>query len=322
MTPSRPTGPSDYQPGQPGQPGRQQTTARFGSVGVTVTLSAQPQRYRTPPANGNAHLHSVRAGRLLIDQAGTLFELGPGDALLVVGAHPPSRLTGEMVSISVPQALLRDVPVPGSVWPIPRQTTLLEPTVAFARRAAAGRSDDGSPLALYYAERLLQEMILGVVVDASQSARVPAARDAYSAALSVITARCGDPELTAHMIAREINLSLRQLERTFNARSTTLSREIRRARVARASQLLLDPSYDALSIEQVARYSGFSRGSSLARAMREEGLDVPGKVRSRRLGPGRSGTTATTTATHSDRGDDPEHGVRNRSVDYVVTVPS
>lgn len=143
--------------------------------------------------------------------------------------------------------------------------------------ATAERRQTG--LTLYYAERLLQEMLAGVVVASLRRTEGRAVAEGYPAALSIIAARVGDPDLTPAAIAAELNTSLRSLQRQFASNDTTMDRSIRAARVAHATSLLEDPVYRSLTIERVAHACGLANGSSLARAFSAEGLPSPAAVR-------------------------------------------
>jgi transcriptional regulator GlxA family with amidase domain len=101
----------------------------------------------------------------------------------------------------------------------------------------------------------------------------------YRDAMSTILAQRSDPNLTPRGIADQLKVSLRQLQRAFRSREMTPERAIRRSRVEHALDLLTDRTYDGLSIAEIGQYSGFSGGSSLARAMAQEGRPSPSVVR-------------------------------------------
>lgn len=168
-----------------------------------------------------------------------------------------------------------DAPVP---LPLDVHSALFWPFLTFAWSCATS-GDRHTGLTLYFMERLLQEMLVGVVVSSLRSQGGPAVSDVYSAALSVIAARVGDPDLRAASVAAELNTSIRTLQRQFSSRGTTMDRSIRRARVAHAVSLLEDPAYAALSIDQIGHACGLANGSSLARAFAAEGLASPSAVR-------------------------------------------
>ncbi|MGO8608935.1 hypothetical protein ACC848_38890, partial [Rhizobium johnstonii] len=89
---------------------------------------------------------------------------------------------------------------------------LLRPTTEFLAQAAT-QTGDLSSFNHYFFERLLQEMLVGVLVDSSRSAPTRHTVDVFTTALSIIAAQSSDPALRAAGVAREVNLSLRQLER-------------------------------------------------------------------------------------------------------------
>nr|WP_237488940.1 helix-turn-helix domain-containing protein [Microbacterium sp. TL13] len=122
-------------------------------------------------------------------------------------------------------------------------------------------------------------MLVGVVVASLRGEQSRTIGEGYSAALSIIAARVGDPDLTPAAVAAELNTSLRSLQRQFAAHDTTMDRSIRAARVAHATSLLEDPVYRSLTIERVAHACGLANGSSLARAFAAEGLPSPAAVR-------------------------------------------
>lgn len=157
-------------------------------------------------------------------------------------------------------------------------SALFWPFLTFAWVCATGESRQ-TGLTLYYTERLLQEMVAGVVVASLRGDRARSADQEYAAALSIIAARVGDPDLTPAAVAAELNTSLRSLQRRFASRATTMDRSIRKARVAHAVSLLEDPVYRSLTIERIAHACGLASGSSLARAFAAEGLAAPAVVR-------------------------------------------
>ncbi|MBK0417623.1 helix-turn-helix domain-containing protein [Leucobacter sp. CSA1] len=221
----------------------------------------------------------------MIDSGDVSLELTAGDAAFLLSSAAGELRSGiacELLTIAVPVEVLGDV---RAVWPasgvqrVPRESMLLPPVAAFAARMLEGSANEVSGFTSYYVERLLQEMLQGLLLGASRAARVPQTQTTFPLAISVIVAQHSDPELTAVAIAEEVNISLRQLEREFRKRGTTIRRELRRVRVEQARKMLGDPDYAGLSITQIAQFVGFSSGSSLARAMSAVGLPAPSAVR-------------------------------------------
>ena len=194
-------------------------------------------------------------------------------------ALPPARC---QLTVLLPGSLLRDTGL-GDPPALTLNTSnaLFWPFVTFAWEAALGY-ERTSGLTAYYLERVLQEMVLGVAV-ASLGHTEPVGVGMHPAAMSVITTRAGDPDLTPVGVASELNVSLRTLQRMFAQRGTTVEREIRRARVQQALTMLDDPIYDALSVDRIAQSVGLSGGSSLARTFATEGHPSPSVARRKRL---------------------------------------
>ena len=86
-------------------------------------------------------------------------------------------------------------------------------------------------------------------------------------ALRHIDAYAGDACLTPELVADAVGVSLRVLQKAFQAEGRSISGSILDARLARAAALLAGPS-NGTSIERVAERSGFGSPSSFSRAFR------------------------------------------------------
>lgn len=122
-------------------------------------------------------------------------------------------------------------------------------------------------------------MVIGVAVEALNLQPARDASDLFQRANSVIEARLSDPSLSPRSVAEQLNISLRQLERVFQANGTTIEHRIRAVRVEYAVCLLRDAAYDSMTVTTIARHAGFSNGSSLARALGREGYPSPARIR-------------------------------------------
>ncbi|MHC9044175.1 helix-turn-helix domain-containing protein [Microbacterium saperdae] len=264
---------------------RARTLAMFGSVRIREFVRGRDDgRSRLDRVAGLIGLHSVRSGGIDIGSASGTIRLHENDAFLLshdapLLASPRDEL--RLLSILIPAEALTGyaAPAPGEVRTVASTSALLDPAVAFAESAAATDSEPVSGFGNYYFERLLQEMVLGVAVEGTRAPRVGLSADVYRDAVSTIVAQRSDPQLAPRGIAEQLSISLRQLQRAFRARGTTPERAIRRARVEHALDLLTDRAYDGLSVAMIGEYSGFSGGSSLARAMGQEGMSSPSEVR-------------------------------------------
>jgi AraC family transcriptional regulator, regulatory protein of adaptative response / methylphosphotriester-DNA alkyltransferase methyltransferase len=91
-------------------------------------------------------------------------------------------------------------------------------------------------------------------------------RDLYSEALEVIALRHGDPDLSLATVAHEIATSRRQLQRALaEVGGTSFSRELQRARMERAAELLLTASFP---VQVVARAVGYRQAAQFAKVFR------------------------------------------------------
>lgn len=257
-------------------------TVEFGGVRIEARSAGKPTRFGVSVKPGDAAL--LVSSSILPSAASRAIGWRDCSAFLVGARSEPIEVppTKYLLSIVFPAAILQEMTSHvGSVFTVDVGSALFWPFLAFAWTAVV----EGAPqtgLTMYYTERLLAEMITGVVV---ASLRAQDAREdvhSYAAALSMIAARVGDPTLRPGLLARDLNVSLRTLQRQFAAHGTTIERSVRRSRVAHAVSLLQDRTYDSLSIDRVAEACGLSNGSSLARAFAAEGFPNPSSVRAAR----------------------------------------
>ncbi|MEA1264551.1 helix-turn-helix domain-containing protein [Microbacterium sp. STF-2] len=141
--------------------------------------------------------------------------------------------------------------------------------------------DDATAIERYAMEHLIVEMSGAILLDRVDTAspqRSPhaALRDR---AIAVIAQQCGDPALNPDLVAREVQVSLRQLQLVFAEVENSVAGEIRHQRARRARSLLIDSRFDALSIEQVSQRSGFHSPISLRRALQEDYGATPRALR-------------------------------------------
>ena len=102
-------------------------------------------------------------------------------------------------------------------------------------------------------------------------------RDLYSDALDVIARQHGDPDLSLARVAHEIATSRRQLQRALaEVGNTSFSRELQRARMERAAQLLLAGS---LPVQVVAGAVGYRQAAQFAKVFRRHYGSSPSTFR-------------------------------------------
>jgi AraC family transcriptional regulator, regulatory protein of adaptative response / methylphosphotriester-DNA alkyltransferase methyltransferase len=91
-------------------------------------------------------------------------------------------------------------------------------------------------------------------------------RDLYREAIEVIRRRHGDPDLSLARVAHEIATSRRQLQRALaEVGGTSFSRELQRARMDQAAQLLLSGN---LPVQVVAGAVGYRQAAQFAKVFR------------------------------------------------------
>ncbi|WP_424936254.1 MULTISPECIES: helix-turn-helix domain-containing protein [Bacteria] len=132
----------------------------------------------------------------------------------------------------------------------------------------------------YLVERTLAEMAFGTLVEAAAKGadghRAPRPIDR---ARSLMLVRREDPGFNVAELAAEMHMSTRHLQRLFAEDGSSPADELRRSRVELAKELLNDPTYSPLSVEEIAVHSGFGTAAGLRRAFSAFGLPTPGKAR-------------------------------------------
>ena len=102
-------------------------------------------------------------------------------------------------------------------------------------------------------------------------------QDLYREALEVIARRHGDPDLSLARVAHEIATSRRQLQRALaEVGHTSFSRELQRARMERAAQLL---HTGALPVQVVAGAVGYRQAAQFAKVFRRHHGSSPSAFR-------------------------------------------
>lgn len=131
-------------------------------------------------------------------------------------------------------------------------------------------------------EPVVSEMCAAVLRDRGTPVGEDSRRDRLRGrALAFIAEHCSDPELSPARVAREANSSLRQLQAVFAEAGEGVAEAIRRERAHLARLQLIDYRYDTVSVEQIARSSGFSSSMSLRRALATAYGTTPRALRQR-----------------------------------------
>lgn len=94
-----------------------------------------------------------------------------------------------------------------------------------------------------------------------------------------IEARLADPDLSPGAIAAGCGVSVRQLHRIFGETEWSVGDWIRKRRLERCREELLDPAFDMLSITQIAFRWGFNDAAHFTKKFREAYATTPSSVR-------------------------------------------
>lgn len=228
-------------------------------------------------------------GEITIDDGtGVLLTVKPGSCCSYGGSRDVSVTWGSIgraVVAVVPHQVVRDfgmVPSDGLTL-LPEGSTLLEPTRSFINSLVAAPGKISS-VAAYFMEKLIHEMVGGLFLEESSMAADHSNRPTlYHQAMALITASAGEQRLTPESLARDLNVSLRHLQRDFQKRDESVAGTIRRTRADLAIRLLSDPTMTVLSLDQIAEHSGFASLGHLRRTLQSVGAGTPREIRALRL---------------------------------------
>ncbi|SDQ95590.1 helix-turn-helix domain-containing protein [Microbacterium sp. cf332] len=101
----------------------------------------------------------------------------------------------------------------------------------------------------------------------------------FSQASSMMAATRADPAVTPESIAAHLAVSMRHLQRAFQAHGTSPAGELRRLRLDLAVRILRADRDRGLTIAEVATRAGFSGLDAFRRALRTEKLPSPTRLR-------------------------------------------
>jgi AraC-like DNA-binding protein len=258
---------------------------RFGDVFVTRhTLDEGDHWIWNPQRSDDKELLSLFAatspltvlpeGRKRVRlQAGSLCALHPSPSTRVVAAG-----SGVAVSAWFPAAALEEA-TPGLSLPevLTAESAIGTGLLGFLM-SVLQRPFEPSQYEEHLVRRLIIEMVAGVFID---SAPAESGRDAayLDRARKLILARCADPTFDVTVLATELFISKRTLQRIVARAGTTTGALLREARVARALSILRSRQPVDTAIETVALQSGFMTATTLRRAFASAGLPTPQEIR-------------------------------------------
>jgi len=187
---------------------------------------------------------------------------------------------GRMVALTMPNQVVSDfglAPLPG-LAPYTRDSALRRPAVAFLGSLVVDAGPFSS-VAAYFVEKLIHEMMGGLLLENHGVGRSGHRQSLYHQAMALISASAGDSGLTPESLSRKLNVSLRHLQRAFQKRNESVADRLRQARVDLAIRLLTDSTLGVLSLDQIAAHAGFASLGHLRRTLRAAGVGTPREIR-------------------------------------------
>ncbi|MBG6226079.1 AraC-like DNA-binding protein [Arthrobacter sp. CAN_A2] len=263
---------------------------RVGDMIVaTTTQSALRLSVAGPDLQGMTYLGFLVRGRAeaLVPDAAPL-GIRQGEAIIL--AEPldvvvESRAPARWVHVLVGTRRLRERGVPVTAGLCGKRGGALAGPVAAFASALTDEPEESGPVSDIVAARVLENLVVAVYGDAHGEAdpRLEQRRRVRRAAIDLIDERFSDALLTPAAIADGVGVSLRHLQRCFEGSGTTIATEISNRRTENASMLLAAPASRELTVNEVARRSGFSSAFELRSRVRARFGVPPSELR--RSGP-------------------------------------
>ena len=193
--------------------------------------------------------HQVPAGRLLV-------RLGPMSHL-----HAEPATSTEFLALPVEALGTRSRSASGAASA--PEARLLLAQARMIRECVA----ELSPAGLLAARNTLVELMRGLVHGGVDGAEPQVAPALVEAARKLLEQRLTRPDLSTSVLAAELNVSVRTLQRSFAAEGETVARYVRERRLVEARQALTGPG-EQFSISEIAARWQFSDASHFIRLFR------------------------------------------------------
>ena len=191
-----------------------------------------------------------------------------------------TQFESTLLFIRIPSQVLRDFAVDEKYEHIRIRSLpgLAAPSIAFFKSSSSLNAPLTS-LSTYFIEKLMHEMIGGIVLDSHGAHFSPSRKNLYNQAMAYIAATAGNPDTTPGGISSELSVSLRQLQREFKSNGQSIAATLRSHRADLALRQLGNSGLSVLSLEEIATHSGFTSSSQMRRALRQSHNVSPNDVR-------------------------------------------
>ncbi|WP_181034977.1 helix-turn-helix domain-containing protein [Arthrobacter sp. B0490] len=210
--------------------------------------------------SGSVALHGSRGPLVPVDRGVVAASRGA----LTLDASGPAAVV--LVSLPLDVLSRRGIRLPAGTARACADGALLGPLREFTY--ALHRSPPASRQASRAAERGLVELLVGALLESEPPSMDNAALRGLlrSRATTIVRRRFTDPTLRPRLVAVELNVSLRHLQRAFEGSGTTVALEIRRARSEHAAMLLDTLTGPERTDRRIAARAGFTSASQLRAA--------------------------------------------------------
>ncbi len=275
--------------GVDGKLGMSARVRAYGGILVIGVSGSGSEFERRPvrPGLPTIDIIFVQEGEFSYLEGGTwISSRGP---LMVAPSGLPNRVRFDsdwkFVVARVPRAaLLPFVPMLSDEVRIYDELTVPEKAMEAFLDQSVASEQEVSPGDSHTVDRMVLEMV-GSMLRGRQGERLThgsphaALRDRV---MIEIDRHSSDSQLDPARLARESGVSLRHLQSVFADAGTSVAGEIRRERARIARSTLQDARFDELSVEEVAKQSGFGSSVSMRRALDEIYRLNPRELRNRR----------------------------------------
>jgi AraC-like DNA-binding protein len=268
------------------------TSRNLPGLHVLFGRSSAARLTRTPAliADGNDDFILVvsRAGDIAVSTPGRELSLREGDALLRRSDEVTvfeSRSHGASLWLRIPRSILSSLIVDidsATMRPIPRQSEALKLltsyTMALTKEHAPATSEVQHLVVSYVSD--LAGLALGATGDAACMARIrgmPAAR--LQAAKTYVIENSGRRDLSIGLVATQLGVTTRYLQRLFEADGTTFSTWLLNQRLMLAHRRLCKSELAGQPVSAIAYEVGFGDPSYFNRCFRKMYGVTPTEVR-------------------------------------------
>lgn len=239
-------------------------------TGITPSTAARTAEHVASLRVGSTFYFLV-SGSITVVQAGHRYVMTPG-AVAVVSGHLPFEVIvsspSQIITVLLKRGALegRGVPPPETDVRIFSPSSYVALVSVFVTAMTGDLPVPMTPRGVSTQQALLH-LLTGLLLDNLDDPPQPDRREARVAhVLAFIEANYSNADLSTADVAVAVGVSVRHLQRILTEADTSVSLELRRARLRWASVYLLRRDRQKLPIEQIARLTGFGNVERLRRA--------------------------------------------------------